>query len=361
MQRDVQVKRKAEVEPTAHSLLRFSQVSEPEIAEIDSASADLLKYKDLVKNALGEGDLWSTKPNPTFSYASASNLLVPHLSVETIKAKQLVLKCLLGDYLLKPQETLTRLEELLFACKLFDNSCWWRLSSRRDWDHGKKRYQSYESMIKGHLPTYQYMMGSPEGRVEALDDIDEFKKVISRFKIEKSPELKSFVDRMPRLIEAFKAYQERLEKVGIPRQPELVDILPRSISSKFSSNAEYCHAVDNEISDKGEEIENFRLEVQSLKQLINLAAFICKEGLKPLIVRGSGASMFKGAQHPFLVQKMGRSKVVPFSMRIDPKRQIIFFTGVNGCGKSKVVENIILNLILAQSCGFAYVENGVLG
>ncbi len=102
---------------------------------------------------------------------------------------------------------------------------------------------------------------------------------------------------------------------------------------------------------------DFLWEVSAISELAQVAKFILEENLQPVRLKGAGPTRFVKACHPGIDE---RSRV-PVSFKVSPDKPIVVLTGQNGCGKSKFVETVLLNLIYAQSIGFAFCKSGTLG
>lgn len=92
-----------------------------------------------------------------------------------------------------------------------------------------------------------------------------------------------------------------------------------------------------------------------------LTVIVKEQQLMPVTFTDNNAIALKDAMPPFMMGKYdGRKKDArPTNISLDAHKPVTILTGQNMSGKSKAAESVILNAILAQATGHAFVSGGV--
>jgi DNA mismatch repair protein MutS len=101
--------------------------------------------------------------------------------------------------------------------------------------------------------------------------------------------------------------------------------------------------------------------IAELDVLSTLAEAASREGyVRPRISNDFGLSIKKG-RHPVVERMMAREKFIPNDVELDEKLRIIILTGPNMAGKSTILRQIGLIVLMAQAGSFVPAESAVIG
>ncbi len=325
----------------------------PEV--IDKENVQVLRLVELYKKLLEE-TWWKQEKQHTFSYENVNFLEVFSdklrrcpADIETIKTRQATI----GN-LLQAQE---HDEAFLVASfkTVKDSSGFFNFNGHINTDNQFNRFN-----IEG---CYEYLkkMESDEPKKILANVLELLEKLPEKthYMDEMAQSIQSVMTKLPALVANLQEFRQRMEPTV-----EYQKLLSRAARNEkpikpdgVLSEKQFATYVKRAQNSAGF-LKEICQELDNLSIFIVLAEVVKANELKPVEIVEGQAIDFKGALHPFLVHELGRKNVVPQDVSFSNNQAIEVLTGLNATGKSKRVETVALNCVLAQNTGYAYAEGG---
>ncbi len=199
-----------------------------------------------------------------------------------------------------------------------------------------------------------------EGR--STEKIDQLHKLVGEI-----PEHSQFMQEFKAAVDSLKSANAEL--VGWVKQSDMdvqlgmmADMMKSSPDKlpadfKFESKDDYRDAV-NEMNEKFNDIREYSATLSQFDMFLDFSEVIVNHDLNKVELTDENIIEFKGARNPILVRSKGKDNVVPADISITPEHPNVVVTGDNATGKSKLVETVLFNSLMAQTIGYSFSEGG---